>query len=93
MNFVNVFSKHYKLLNELCKRCWGFTVIYNDDDKNDPRIEFVYRNEYAVVRTTEDAEYWLNVLDEHEPRTMRQAKKSIKKLKRDKNALIRHFKI
>lgn len=67
MRFTNVFSPYYKLMNELCKREWGFEVIYNGDDKNDPRIEFVYRNELAVVRNLKDADYWLNVLEEYEP--------------------------
>lgn len=82
MMFTNVFSPYYKLMNELCKRKWGFQVIYNDDDKNDPRIEFTYRNELAVIRNFKDADYWLNVLDEYEPiiTNERQAKKTYKKL-------------
>lgn len=63
MRFTNVFSPYYKLMNELCKREWGFNVIYNGDDQNDPRIEFIYRSEVAVVRNLKDADYWLNVLD------------------------------
>lgn len=51
-----------KLVNKLCKMNWGFQVIYNDDDMDDPRIEFVYRNEYAVIRSKRDAKVWLQVL-------------------------------
>ena len=43
---------------------WDFSIIYNGDDRNDPRIEFVYRNGIAVIRTTEDAIKWLKVLNE-----------------------------
>lgn len=82
MRFTNVFSPYYRLMDELCKREWGFQVIYNDDDKNDPRIEFVYRNELAVVRNIDDAKMWLNVLNEYEPiiTNKRQAQKVYKKL-------------
>lgn len=61
-NFTNVFTPYYKLMNELCKREWGFTVYYNQDDRDDPRIEFVYCNTMAVVRTIEDARKWLSIL-------------------------------
>lgn len=62
-NFMNVFSPYYKLCNKLCKLNWGFQVIYNGDDRDDPRIEFIYRNDYAVIRTTEDADKWLKILE------------------------------
>lgn len=54
-------------MNELCKREWGFQVIYNGDDRNDPRIEFVYRNELAVIRNANDADRWINILEKYEP--------------------------
>lgn len=66
MRFTNVFTPYYKLMNELCKREWGFRVIYNDDDRDDPRIEFIYRNELAVVRNANDADRWINILEKYE---------------------------
>ena len=85
MNFMNVFSKHYKLCNKLCEMEWDFQVIYNGDDRCDPRIEFVYRNEIAVVRTTKDADEWLKVLNEESDtnvkRVRARAEKRLNKLK------------
>ena len=87
MNFMKVFSKHYKLCKKLCDMEWDFNVIYNGDDRGDPRIEFVYRNEIAVIRTTKDAKEWLKVLNEesdtNEKRVRARLEKLLKKLNGD----------
>lgn len=67
MNFMNVFSPYHKLMTELCKRKWSYTVHYNDDDKDDPRIEFINRNQITVVRTADEARQAIEELKIHEP--------------------------
>lgn len=64
-NFMTVTTYFYRLCRTLCELSWGFQVIYNGDDQNDPRIEFVYCNQFVVIRTNDEAKQWYKILREN----------------------------